>query len=156
MQAITLRFLAEVHLSQGDARTAMDCCDASLALHQSLDEPLQAGEAMAIAAICELRLGQPAAALVRVNAALDQLQLQELATYPAKETLELRWLSYQVLAALDDARGPPLLDQLHLDVLARAGEVTEIADQDRLIQATPVYRAIVAAHQRRGEVAASP
>ena len=156
MQAITLRFLAEVHLSQGDTRTAMDCCDASLALHQSLDEPLQAGEAMAIAATCELRLGQPAAALVRVNAALDQLQLQELATYPAKETLELRWLSYQVLAALDDARGAPLLDQLQVDVLARAGEVTETADQDRLIQATPVYRAIVAAHQRRGEVAASP
>ena len=98
------------------------------------------------------------AALDRLNAVLDRLQ-RELADCPANETIALRWHSHQVLAALGGEhaqRAGPLLEQLHADVQARATAVTDAADRERLIQAIPTFRAIVAAYARRGGHGAAP
>jgi Mg/Co/Ni transporter MgtE len=57
----------------------------------------------------------------------------------------VRWRCQQVLAALGDARAAALLQQLQADVQARALELTDAADRDRLIQARPDFRAIVSA-----------
>jgi hypothetical protein len=43
-----------------------------------------------------------------------------------------------------------MLEQLHVDVQATVAERTDAADRDRLIQATPDFRDIVAAYGRRG------
>ena len=149
MEAITLRFLGSLQLVQGDAQAAMQCCAESQALHQALDEAREACEVAAIAALCTIRLGQPAVALATVNATLERLQ-RELAACPANETIEPRWTCHQVLVALGDARAAPMLDQLHADVQARAAELTDAADRERLIQALPVFRAIAATQRRRG------
>jgi hypothetical protein len=55
-----------------------------------------------------------------------------------------------VLAALGDERAGPLLAQLHVDVQATAAERTDAGDRERLIQAIPSFRDIVAAHAGRG------
>ena len=149
MQAITRRFLAGLHLSKGDAQAAQACCAASLALHRSLQEVLEACEVTAIWAQCAVSLGRPDQAQDRLNAALAQLQ-RDLADCPANETIALRWRCQLVMVALDDERAVPLLDQLFADVQAHATLVTDAEDRDRLIQAQPFWRAIGAAHARRG------
>ena len=154
MEAITLRFLAGLHLEQGDAQAALQCCAQSQTLHQALEEALEACEVAATAALCQMRLGQPESALAGLNQTLDRLR-GELADCPANETIPLRWTCLQVLEALGDARAAPMLEQLHADVQARATEVTDTADRERLIQALPVFRAVVAAQARRGEPTAS-
>ncbi len=154
MEAITLRFLAGLHLKQGDAQAALQCCAQSQTLHQALEEALEACEVAATAALCEMRLGQPDLALAGLNQTLDRLR-RELADCPANETIPLRWTCLQVLEALADERAAPMLEQLHADVQARATEVTDAADRDRLIQALPTFRAVVAAQARRGEPTAS-
>jgi class 3 adenylate cyclase/tetratricopeptide (TPR) repeat protein len=148
-EAITLRFLSGLHLQQGDAQTALQCCAESQTLREALDEPREACEVAATAALCAIHLGQSAVALAGLNATLDQLQ-RDLTACPANETIELRWRCQQVMAALDDARAGPLLEQLFADVQAHATLITDAADRDRLIQALPVWRAIVAAHAQRG------
>jgi hypothetical protein len=150
MQAISLRFLADLHLAQGDAEAALDCCAQSRALHQDLSEPLDACWIEAIAAQCALSQGRLAEAQVQVDATLDRLP-RELADYPAHATIELRWDCHAVLLAVRDDRAGPLLEQLHSDVQATAVARTDAADRDRLIQAIPTFRAVFAAHgQRRG------
>ena len=151
MHAATLCYLGALHLEQGDAHIALQCCAESRAMHQTLAEPLEACAVEALAALCEVRLGQPAEALARLNAALDRQQ-RELADCPANETIALRWHSHQVLAALGGEhaqRAGPLLEQLHADVQARATAVTDAADRERLIQAIPTFCAIVAAQRRQ-------
>ena len=154
MEAITLRFLAGLHLERGAASTALQCCAESLTLHLTLAELLEHCEVQAIAALCAIRLGRSAEALSRLNAALDRLQ-REAAECPANETIALRWTCHQVLVALDDQRAGPMLEQLFADVQSRAAEVTDTADRSRLIQAIPTFRAIVAAPGRQGEPAAA-
>jgi class 3 adenylate cyclase/tetratricopeptide (TPR) repeat protein len=154
MQAITLRIVGGLRLEQGAAETALQCCAQALALHQTLAEPLEACAVAAIAALCAIRLGQPAEALAGLNATLDRLQ-HELAEYAAEQTMQLRWHCHQVLVALGDERAGPLLEQLHADVQARASEVTTTADRERLIQAIPKFRDIVAAHGQRVAAAAA-
>lgn len=149
MEAITLRFLADLNLSQGDAGTAVQCGLASLALHRDLNEPLEACLAATIAAQCQFHLGQPAAALEGLDAVLDRVN-DELAEHPANETIDLRWRCHQLLQALGDERATPMLEQLHADVQATAAQRTGAADCERLIQAIPTFRAIVAAHRQRG------
>ncbi len=148
MEAITLRFLAGLNLAQGDARTALQCGVGSLALHLDLNEPLEACSAATIAAQCQFHLGQPAAALVGLDAVLVRLH-SELADYPPNETIALRWRCQQVLQALGDERAMPMLEQLHADVQATAAQRTDADDRDRLIQAIPDFRDIVAAYAAR-------
>ena len=92
-----------------------------------------------------------------MNALLNRLDrlANDLADIPAHETLEIRWTCQQVLEALGDARAAPMLDQLYAFVHARAAELTDAADRDRLIQALPDFRGIVAAQRRRGGPRAS-
>ncbi len=156
-EARALRYLARLLLAQGDAQSALECCSQALILHQMLEDKVEAGYAEAIAALCEVRLGRPAEALARVNATLGCLQ-QELATCLAIDTLAARWICHQVLEALGgerDQRAGPLLDQLFADVQARATAVTDADDRDRLIQAIPDFRDIVAAYERRAGQAAA-
>jgi HEAT repeat protein len=91
-----------------------------------------------------LQSGQPAAALSKVNALLEQLR-GGLADRPVNETIGLRWRCQQVLDALGDERAAALLERLHADVLATAAERTDAADRNRPIQAIPTFRDIVAA-----------
>lgn len=124
------------------------------AAYQTLDEPIEACVSSAYAALCEIRLGQPAAAHSAVKFLLERLDA-EFAERPAHETIETRWPCQQVLEALGDARAARMLQQLFAEVHARATELTHEADRDRLIQALPVFRSSVAAQQRRGEPTAS-
>jgi len=84
-------------------------------------------------------------ALLKVNAVLERLR-SDLADRPAGQTIGLRWRCHQMLVALGDQRVTPLLEQLHADVLATAAERTDAADGERLIQAIPDFRDIVAAY----------
>ncbi len=148
-EAATLRRLTALHLQQGDAQLALKCCAQAQTLHQALDEPLEACNAAAYAALCEIRLRQREAALPSLNQTLARLN-SELADCPPAELIPVRWTCHQVLQALGDERAMPLLEQLHADVLATAAERTDAADRDRLIQAIPTFRDIVAAYERRG------
>jgi hypothetical protein len=148
MEAITQRYLASLNLTQGDARTALQCGLDAQAQHLHLNEPLEACWAAAIAAQCQFLLSQPAAALEGLDAVLARVN-DELAEHPANETIALRWRCHQVLYALGDERAMPMLEQLHADVQATAAERTDADDRDRLIQAIPDFRGIVAAYGRR-------
>ena len=143
MQALTLQRLGASHRGNGDLSAARQSHAQSQALFETLDEPIETGVNSACAALCEIGLGRPAAALAMVTSLLERLN-SVLAPAPAHTTIMLRWNCQQVLDALGDARATPLLDQLHADVQARAAEMTDLADRDRLIQATPTFRAIVA------------
>ena len=152
-EAITLRWLGALQLERGDAQTALQYCDQALTMHQTLKEPLEACLAAAIAARCAVHQSQPADALAGLNATLDRLQ-RELADCRAHETIDLRWNCQRALVALGDERAGPLLEQLHADVLATAAERTDATDRERLIQAIPTFRDIVAAYAGRGGQAA--
>ncbi len=148
-EAVTLRYSGSVQLELGNLQAALQCCAQAQTLHQTLDETLEACMLDAQLALCECRLGQIEAALSTVNALLDRLA-SDLADIPAHETLGMRWTCQQVLEILDDARATAMLEQLYADVHARAAELTDAADRDRLIQALPDFRGIVAAQRRRG------
>jgi len=144
-EALTLRYLGALHLKQGDAHTALQWCAQAQAVYQTLDESIEGFVASAYAALCETRLGRLDVAMSTADRLLERLN-GALADRPATETIELRWLCRQALEAAGDARAAPLLAQLYADVQARATEITDAADRGRLIQALPVFRAIVAAH----------
>ena len=96
---------------------------------------------------CVIDQGHPQLKLTRLQ--------QSLATCTPIETLRTRWTCHQVLVAIGPehaARGGLLLEQLHIDVHARATEVTDTDDRDRLIRAIPDFRDIVAAYQRRDQL----
>ena len=156
-EAEALRYSGGLHLELGNLQAALQCCAQAQTLHQTLGETLEACMLDAQIALCECRLGQPEAALSTVNALLNRLDrlANDLADIPAHETLEIRWTCQQVLEALGDARAAPMLDQLYAFVHARAAELTDAADRDRLIQALPDFRGIVAAQRRRGGPRAS-
>ena len=146
-EAVTLRFLGASHLAQGDARSAAAWYAQAQAVYAVFDEPVEACDSAAEAAFCELRLDHSEAALAMVNTLLQRLD-GDLARFPSHETIDMRWNCQQVLAAVGDARAAPMLQQLFADVQAHATLVTDAADRDRLIQAMPVWRAVVAAHGR--------
>ncbi len=147
MEAIALRCLGNLHLDQGDAQAALQCCLVARSLFQSLDEPLEACSVASTLAHCAMELGQADVALAGLNTTLDQLQ-RDVAEWSAVETVGVRWTCQQLMVALDDARAAPLLEQLFADVQAHAALLTDAADRDRLIQAQRVWRDIVAAHGR--------
>jgi tetratricopeptide (TPR) repeat protein len=148
MEALTLQRLGASYLAQGDGHAALQWLVQAQAIYPSLDLPVEASETAAYAALCQARLGQPAVALAAVNRQLDVLA-GELAETPAAETILLRWLCQQVLQAVGDARAQAMLEQLYADVQARTAELTDAADRDRLIQALPAFRDVVAATSRR-------
>ena len=144
-EAGALQRLGVSHLALSRAAEAQQFLALSQALHQTLEDRLEACITAGHAARCELALGQHEAALSTVNGLLDRLSTDGR---PAYETIEPRWACQQVLQALGDARAAAMLEQLFADVQASAAEMTDAADRPRLIQALPDYRAIVATHQR--------
>jgi len=142
------------HLELGDAAAALQHLEQAQELHQALGNHHATCDAAALAALCEIRLGRPEHALPAVNRLLERAQ-GEVAERPGFETIDLRWYCQQVLAALGDARAAPVLEQLFADVHARAAMLTDASDRERLIHALPIFRAIVAAYQQRGELNAA-
>jgi len=141
-EAVALQRVGIVHRTLGHAPDAWQCLSLSQTLHQSLDDALEACITTGYVAWCELDLGRPDAALSTVDGLLERLAGDER---PAHETIEPRWACQHVLQALGDARAAPMLEQLFADVQASAAEMTDATDRGRLIQASPVYRDIVAA-----------
>ena len=148
-EAITLRMLGSSHLELGQAEIALQWFAQAHAVYEAMNLPLEECENAAEAALCLLKLQQADAARTAVAVLLDRLS-EDLAAARASETIAVRWPCQQVLQTLGDARAAPMLEQLHADVQARAAELTDAADRERLIQAIPVFRDIVAAHQQSG------
>jgi class 3 adenylate cyclase/tetratricopeptide (TPR) repeat protein len=147
-EARSLREMADAFLARGEASAALPCYAESQAICTALPSPLRAAQAAAGAARCQACLGQADAALSEVDRVLAQLQGKpghDLAT-----EIDVRWNCFQVLDAVGDARAAGLLEKLYADVLAHAAASTFAADRDRLIQALPVFRAIMATQGRRG------
>jgi tetratricopeptide (TPR) repeat protein len=148
-EVASLYGLGMLHWEQGDDQAALQWFAQAQELFGALDDHIGAGEAGASGALCELRLGQSSSALSKVNQLLARLS-GDLVERHAYETIGLRWTCQQVLDAMVDARAAPMLEQLFADVHARATQLTSVGDRDRLIQAQPVFRAIVAEHRRHG------
>ncbi len=148
MASETLRSLAELRLLRGDLPAALDFATQAQAMYATPTETLQACEATALRALCQVRLGQPEAARTAIDEVLVHLQ-GTLAGTPAHDSIELRWTCHELLQTLGDERAAALLDALHHDVQARVSALTEAADRERLVQAQPVFRAVVAAHRGR-------
>ena len=153
MESLSLRSLGRMHVDSGDAEAGLQLCEQAQGLQPPLIDQLEACQATAVAALCQVQLGQPQAALAAVNTVLGRLQgvqgvQGDLVERPAKESIDLRWTCHAVLVALGDARSQPLLAQLHADVQQRAAELTSADDRERLVQAVPAFRGIVAAFLR--------
>jgi tetratricopeptide (TPR) repeat protein len=144
LEGRTLFNLGRVHLDLGDAAAALLWHMQAQGVYETLEPSLAACENQACVALCQIRLGQPNVALALVNTLLEQLD-GEWAQDPPDESIILRWTCQQVLEATADARAAPLLQQLFADVQVRAAAMTDAADRDRLIQAHPELRVIVAA-----------
>jgi hypothetical protein len=137
----------------GDASAALASNAQAVAIFEALNLDFRAAEAAANVALCKTRLGDAPAA----GAAVDRI-LAELEADPgeASETIKMRWICQQVLDAAGDARAGPMLERLFADVQAHAAELTAAADRDRLIQALPILRDIVAAYRRLGREPLAP
>jgi hypothetical protein len=129
-------------------------CEQSEQTYRLLSEPLESCKVSALKALCELRLGRADAARSSLERTLAQLH-SELGHCAARETVIARWTCQQVMQGLGDERAAPALEQLFADVQACAAESTDAADRERLIQALPVFRDIVAAYARRAPPGAS-
>ena len=149
VELATMQMLGEIHASSGDTVTARQWLVQAQALSHELQDPVGQCRAAAREAACDLMMERPETVLSTVVSLLDR-QGTDLAGCAAHETIGLRWTCQQVFDALGDARGAPLLDQLFIDVQARATAISDADDRDRLIQAIPDFRDIVAAYQRRG------
>ena len=150
-----LQRIGGLHRERGDPQTALRWHTQALAVYDGLGDLAAVFRAAAAIALCEFMIGQRATALAMVDRLLDRLS-GELASHPAHDTIDLRWTCHQVLSAAADARAEDLLARVAADVQARAAELTATADRERLIQALPVFRAVVAAYARRGEHSAAP
>ena len=146
--------LAGLHLARGDAQAGLHWCEQSEQTYRLLSEPLESCKVSALRALCELRLGRADAARSSLERTLAQLH-SELGHCAARETVIARWTCQQVMQGLGDERAAPALEQLFADVQACAAESTDAADRERLIQALPVFRDIVAAYARRAPPGAS-
>ena len=146
-EAIALFGLGRAHAELGDATVALQWHLQAQALYQQLGDGIDAMENQACIALCQVRLHRHGEALAAVNGLLEALQ-DPMAGLPAPATIGVRWVCHQALAGLDDTRAGPLLLQLHADVQARAAELTDAADRDRLIRAIAAWRGINAAHQQ--------
>jgi hypothetical protein len=144
MESAAMQMLGDTYFSSGDTATALQWLVQRQALCRDLQDLLGECRAAALEAACDLRLGQPGAALSKVGSLLGMLGT-DLAGRAAHQTIGLRWTCQQVLDALGDPRAEAMLEQLHTDVQAHAAALTDAADCQRLIQAQRAYRDIVAA-----------
>jgi tetratricopeptide (TPR) repeat protein len=149
MEALTLFGLGRAHGELGDVTGALRWHAAAHGLFQNLGRDIDGMENEACVALCQAKLGQGIEALAVVDNLLDGVE-GPAANLPASATIGLRWTCQQVLDKLGDKRMEPVLAQLHVDIQRRAAELTEVADRDRLIQAIPTFRGIVASYKQQG------
>jgi len=147
METNGLRQLANLHCRQDNVAAALPLFLQAQAGFSAMNAPMPVWESATRAAECEIELGLHEGARQRVNEALGALD-GELAHLPAHLTVGVRWSSYNVLVALEDARAAALLEQLHADVQAHVAALAVPADRDRLIQSKLAYRDIVEAYRR--------
>jgi predicted ATPase/class 3 adenylate cyclase len=147
LAARCMRSLGEVHLARGDAGTALQWFAQARAAHEALGRSFRASEVAALAALCKARLGELHEALPEVDKVLAELGPE---AYDGSPPVKLHWACVQVLDAVGDERAAPMLEQLHADVQAHAAKLTDASDRERLIQALPDFRGVVAAFSRRG------
>jgi class 3 adenylate cyclase/tetratricopeptide (TPR) repeat protein len=138
----------------GDAGAALQLHTQAHEIFEAMQDPLDVCTSAAHQALCQARLGQTDAALLRVNQLLDRLG-SEFATSAFKDTMGLRWSCQRVLAAAGDARAATLLAELVADAHAHTARRTHAADRARLMQALPTLRGILAAQASGGESAAA-
>ncbi|WP_425260867.1 ATP-binding protein [Rubrivivax sp. RP6-9] len=150
-----LQRVGGLHRERGDPHAAQQWHTRALAVYESLGDLHAVSRATAAIALCDALLDRHVPALTAVDTLLARLG-GALASLPAHETIDLRWTCCQVLAVAADARAVPLLQRLASDVRDRAAVVTGAADRERLIQAHPLYRGIVAAHAAHAAAAAPP
>ena len=143
-EARSLQGLGVSHAESGDRSAALQAHHQARDLFRRVNDPLGECLSVAHAALCEVQLGRHAAAQRATDEVLGRLG-GDLAARAVHETIGLRWLCAQVLAALGDVRAAQTLGQLRQDVQARAEDLTDETDRPRLIAALPVFRAIVAA-----------
>jgi predicted ATPase/class 3 adenylate cyclase len=146
-EALVLFGLGRAHRELGDVTSALRWHSEAHGLFQDQGRGGDAIENEACIALCRAQLGQHTEALAAVNSLLDELD-DSAENMSASATINLRWTCQQVLGMLGDLRAEPMLAQLHADIQQRASELTDITDRDRLIQATPVFRNVVAAYRR--------
>ena len=149
VEVASLQHLGLLQRQRGDLSAAVQWHQQAQTLYEALGDDRGACEAAACAALCETLAGRTDVAVPTVNRLLQRLQ-GDLVECRAHETMAWRWACQQVLANVGDERAAALLEQLFADVQARAADLTDAADRDRLIQALPVFRAIVAAQAQRG------
>ena len=87
-EALALQCLSTSHLASGRASEARQFMTLSQALHQTLDDPIEACITAGHVARCELALGQLEAALSTVNGLPERLSTDGR---PVHETIEPRW-----------------------------------------------------------------
>jgi class 3 adenylate cyclase/tetratricopeptide (TPR) repeat protein len=144
-----LQRIGGLHRERGDPQAALHWHVRALAVYESVGDLAAASRAAAAIALCEFRLGRHTPALAAVDRLLERLD-GALAACPAYATIELRWICWQVLSAAGDARAGDLLARVAADVQDRAAVMTDEADRQRLIEAEPVFRAVMEAQARRG------
>jgi tetratricopeptide (TPR) repeat protein len=147
-EAMALHGLGEMHGAEGDANAALLTHTQAQDVYQGLEPSLATDENMACVALCQALLDQPAAALSTLRPVLERLG-DEWAQEDPHATITLRWNCQRVLGAVADPRAAPMLQQLHADVQARVAVMTDADDRERLLQALPVFRGVVAAFGRR-------
>jgi class 3 adenylate cyclase/tetratricopeptide (TPR) repeat protein len=150
-----LRALGICCLEVSDFADAARCFADAKTLYRTLGEPGNEMLATVYGAWTDLRGNPRANVLPIVDTVLARLD-SEFADEAPHETLHTRWICRHVLDALGDTRAAPLLTHLHADVQARAAELTDAADRERLIQALPLFREIVVAYRKHGRADASP
>jgi tetratricopeptide (TPR) repeat protein len=147
-EALARSGVGRLHFKRGDITKALQWLTQAQDVFDALEPSTDGDENHACVALCHIRLGERDAALSIANTHLNQVQAT-LTRETAYATLQLRWTCQQVLEESGDAiRAALLLQQLFLDVQARAAELTDATDRERLIKAMPVFRDIVAAHAR--------
>ena len=144
LEATTLRSLASLRGSQGDAAAALQLYGQAQAVFISMDERISAWECAAKAATFEARLGRTEAAVQAADAALQGLKT-DVPRARAADTSAVRWDCQRVYALIGDPRAQPLLEQLHADVQAELASLPEAAERERLLQDHAYYGEIVAA-----------
>jgi class 3 adenylate cyclase/tetratricopeptide (TPR) repeat protein len=147
IEAASLQYQGRLQHQQGELQAALQLHGQARAVYEALGDDVGACEAAAQGALIEDLLGRRDAALVTVNRLLAPPDGGDPAELPAHETIAWRWACQQVLARAGDERAAPLLEQLFVDVQARAAVLTDAADRERLIHSRPVFRAVAAAHR---------
>ena len=146
-EAASMRFLGVSHLALGQTQTALQWFLQAQSVFRTCDEPVEEAENAADMALCLARLGQLEEAALAVRGLMERLD-SDLAPHAGQRTIEMRWACQQVLDEVGDGLARPMLEQLLADVQVRVAELTHAADRERLIQAIPHFRDIVAAHSR--------